>query len=156
MTINGLSDTPLKPTILEKVFDKYWGEFQERFDEIIASNPLPVENAKRDEEDVLSEVLTVVRSLDKRINRIEELDNKNKVSSNANERQRMKDYTIQLANMIAHGQSFEELRLLISKTGYSDAEIKNMIAEATNLASSTRIQPINVDMLEQLKVKFGK
>ncbi len=156
MTINSLSETPLKTSILEKVFDKYWDEFQERFNQIIATNPVPVEDTKRDEEDVLSEVLNVVRSLDKRINRIEELDIKSKHSVNTNEMLRMKEYTNRLANMIAHGQPYEELRLYASKMGYSESDIKYMIAEATRISGSSRPQPINKDIIEELKIKFGK
>jgi len=156
MTINSLSESPLKPSILEKVFDKYWSEFQERFDQILATNPVPTENTKRDEEDVLSEVLNVVRSLDKRINKIEELDNKQKLSSSTSDRLRTKEHTFRIANMIMHGQSAEEIRSYVSRLGFSDSEVKNMIAEATTIAHATRPQPVNNDMLEELKLKFGK
>lgn len=156
MTINNLSESPLKPFILEKVFDKYWSEFQERFNQILATNAVPIENTKRDEEDVLSEVLNVVRSLDKRINRIEEQDIRVKTSISFADRQRTLDMTNRLASMIIRGEKLEDVRNIAAQPGFTDAEVKAMIANAINLANAKNTQPVSNDMLEQLKVKFGK
>lgn len=70
-TINSLSETPLRPQILDKVFEKYWPEFESKFDAILAEEPTRTTTSKRTQGDILSEILTTMRGLDGRMVRIE-------------------------------------------------------------------------------------
>ncbi|WP_288244983.1 hypothetical protein [uncultured Chryseobacterium sp.] len=71
-TINiTLKENSLKENILEKVFDTYWPQFEKDFNNII-KNTLDTEiEEKRSENDILLEVLTSIRTIDKRIRTIE-------------------------------------------------------------------------------------
>lgn len=75
-TINAtLKESALKEAILQKVFDTYWPQFESKFSKIIRETPEHQTEEKRDEIDVLTEVLSTVRGLDKRIRRIEDSGN---------------------------------------------------------------------------------
>jgi hypothetical protein len=71
-TINiSLGDKGLKDRVLEKVFDTYWPQFESAFKIALDRNP-PSEDVKpRSEENMLAEVLTSVRRLDRRMRDIE-------------------------------------------------------------------------------------
>lgn len=71
-TINSLSESPLKPAILEKVFEKYWPEFELKFDAILAEVQTQMPSPKRDQNDILTEILNTIRGLDRRMVRIED------------------------------------------------------------------------------------
>lgn len=69
---NRLGDNRLDPAILTKVLDTYWEQFQQRFDKIIADNPVTEKPKKREDRDLLSEILEHTRTLHSRLNRLEE------------------------------------------------------------------------------------
>lgn len=154
-TINSLSETPLKPNILEKVFEKYWPEFQENFDEIINTVPVVQEEIKRDEIDILSEILNTTRGLDKRIAAIENKGSSTSISQDSIAYQRSID---QIARMIINGQSILEIKGYASaKWGYSGAVLEKAIIHARDFVTRQEQRLENgTDMLQQLKDKFGK
>lgn len=71
-TLNAvLGDKSLKEKILENVFNTYWPQFNERFNEIISHVSEKAQMVKRTNDDILIELLSVTRSLEKRIRTIE-------------------------------------------------------------------------------------
>ncbi len=74
-TINAtLKEEALKEPILNKVFATYWPQFEERFAKIINDTPETAPSPKRDDGDILNEVLSTVRNLDKRIRNVENIE----------------------------------------------------------------------------------
>lgn len=74
-TINiSLKDKALKETTLEKVFDTYWEQFNEKFKAILKETPEGEVIETRSENDILLEVLSSVRMLDRRVRNIERDD----------------------------------------------------------------------------------
>ncbi|MFM5738568.1 toll/interleukin-1 receptor domain-containing protein [Aeromonas veronii] len=72
-TLNSrLGDNRLDPAILTKVFDTYWTQFEERFATVIVNTPLTEKPKSRPEKDILSEILDHTRTLNSRLNRLEE------------------------------------------------------------------------------------
>ncbi|WP_368165760.1 toll/interleukin-1 receptor domain-containing protein [Aeromonas sp. R9-1] len=69
---NRLGDNRLDSTILTKVLDTYWAQFEERFQKIIADTPVTEKPKARPEKDILSEILEHTRTLNSRLNRLEE------------------------------------------------------------------------------------
>ncbi len=75
-TINlSLKEKGLKETTLEKVFETYWKQFEDKFKVILKETPDTELEEARSENDILLEVLSSVRMMDKRIRRIESEDN---------------------------------------------------------------------------------
>ncbi len=73
LTINGsMGDRSLSDSILRQVYDTYWPKFEQSFADIMGRTPAPKEPKKRKEGEVLSEVLEAVRSMDRRMYRLEE------------------------------------------------------------------------------------
>lgn len=71
-TINlALKENALKENILEKVFDAYWSKFETDFNYIVTNTPDTEVEETRSENDILLEVLTSIRTIDKRIRTIE-------------------------------------------------------------------------------------
>lgn len=71
-TINlTLKEKALKESILAKVFDTYWGQFEEEFKKIISTTPEAEIQAKRKDNDIMLDVLSTVRMLDRRLRSIE-------------------------------------------------------------------------------------
>lgn len=74
-TINlSLKEDSLKESILEKVFNTYWEQFDAKFKDILKSTPDSEEVETRSENDILLEVLSSIRSMDRRMRRIEDND----------------------------------------------------------------------------------
>jgi hypothetical protein len=74
-TINlALKDESLKESILEKVFDTYWPQFEVSFEQILNETPHEEVEVSRSENDILIELLTSVRGIDRRIRAVENRD----------------------------------------------------------------------------------
>lgn len=70
-TINlSLKDKSLKENVLEKVFETYWPQFENKSNDILTEFPIDKKIEIRSESDILTEVLSSIRSLDRRINQI--------------------------------------------------------------------------------------
>lgn len=71
-TINlTLKEKALKESILAKVFDTYWEQFETDFKNIIKNTPEAEKAIKRNDNDIMLDVLSTVRMLDKRLRMIE-------------------------------------------------------------------------------------
>ncbi|UFH34928.1 toll/interleukin-1 receptor domain-containing protein [Flavobacterium acetivorans] len=71
-TINvALKEESLKESILEKVFDTYWPQFEETFKLIIKETPEMEVEEVRSENDILIELLSSVRGMDRRMRMVE-------------------------------------------------------------------------------------
>jgi hypothetical protein len=71
-TINlTLKEKALKESILAKVFDTYWSQFETDFKKIIETTPEAENQAKRKDNDIMLDVLSTVRILDRRLRSIE-------------------------------------------------------------------------------------
>lgn len=78
-TINSnILENPLSPQILDKIFDTYWNQFESKFNEIISTTQDVGIKEDRKVDDILLELLSTVRSFDKRLRNIESYNNEKK------------------------------------------------------------------------------
>ncbi len=72
-TLNSaLGDRRLEEEILDRVFDTNWPSFEEAFQKCLSSNPASATDPPRPESDILSEILENSRSLQHRMDRLEQ------------------------------------------------------------------------------------
>lgn len=78
-----LGESALESSVLERVFNLHWKIFKEEFDKIIKETEVQQkeEVTIRSEEDILSEILSITRSLDRRVSLVESRENKSKSNS---------------------------------------------------------------------------
>lgn len=112
-TINlTLKENALKESVLSKVFDTYWPQFECDFKEIISTTPETEVISKRKDNDIMLDVLSTVRLLDKRLRNIE--GNSERISVINNEKEVIKlnymaDVSLrdQVRKAVEHGISDE-------------------------------------------------
>jgi len=120
-----LGDKGLKEKVLEQVFKTYWPSFKSKFQEIIQEIPA-VEEERRTEDDILKELLSLTRNMDKRIRNLEvdKIDKKKFSSSNSLKvNSEIKDY---LKRSITQGESegrIIDTLMTVFGFGKLDAEI---------------------------------
>lgn len=68
---NSLQDKALKEKVLEQVFLTYWPQFDKSFKAIIKNTPVTEVVEKRSEDDMLAEILTTTRSMERRVRSLE-------------------------------------------------------------------------------------
>ena len=68
---NSLAERGLKEKILEQVFETYWPKFESDFNKVVESTPLTEPVIERTEDDILNEILTTTRSMDRRVRDLE-------------------------------------------------------------------------------------
>lgn len=68
---NALGEQGLKEKTLEKVYETYWPQFSEEFSRILDSTSSVEEVVERTEDDLLKEILSNTRALERRIRHIE-------------------------------------------------------------------------------------
>lgn len=73
-----LKENALSERIIERVFELYWPEFEKEFNKIIQNTPVLEIPVKRNNEDIMGEILNSVRSFDKRLRSIERNYSRNK------------------------------------------------------------------------------
>ncbi|MDI3429772.1 MULTISPECIES: toll/interleukin-1 receptor domain-containing protein [Aeromonas] len=71
---NRLENQALDPRILEAVFNTYWEQFEQGFLAILERTENPETPAPRSDQDLLSEILDITRSLNNRVNKIEKIN----------------------------------------------------------------------------------
>ena len=77
-TLNSsLGENSLREKVLEQVFNTYWPQFEDGFAKALKENPAGEHTPPRTEEDILSEVLRTVRTLDRRVRSIERTESLN-------------------------------------------------------------------------------
>jgi hypothetical protein len=77
-----LGEKALKEKVLSQVFETYWPEFERQLKQILSENPNEEEEEMRSEDDILRELLSLTRNLDKRIRNLEYENKDKKDSSN--------------------------------------------------------------------------
>ncbi len=71
-TLNSsLKEKALKEKILEQVFDTYWPQFEAQFNSILQDHPVGEQVKKREENDILLEILSSTRSMERRVRDLE-------------------------------------------------------------------------------------
>lgn len=69
---NSLGEDALKQQVLERVFDTYWPQFESQFRDIIENTPVThSKSVKRDNVQIMDEILSAVRSMDRRLRDVE-------------------------------------------------------------------------------------
>ncbi|EDN58054.1 conserved hypothetical protein [Vibrio antiquarius] len=68
---NSLKDRGLKEKTLELVFETYWPKFESEFQQILKLTPQAAHAQKRSEDDILLEILSSTRAMEKRVRNIE-------------------------------------------------------------------------------------
>ncbi|MEH6345017.1 MAG: hypothetical protein V7785_08030 [Bermanella sp.] len=129
-TINDcLGEKALDERILEQVFDTYWPQFEEKFNDALVENPPNEVVPPRSEQDILSEILSNTRSFG---NRIRDLESESKYKT---KRLKRIDYDKTLRRKI---------RDLFDIEGYTKQKITDMLVSdeisiqyAETLVSST-------------------
>ncbi|WP_429011697.1 toll/interleukin-1 receptor domain-containing protein [Aeromonas veronii] len=109
---NRLGDNRLDSAILTKVLDTYWAQFEERFQKIIADTPVTEKPKARPDKDILSEILEHTRTLNSRLNRLEEGKRPNRDVTTAkgiNIPLEIRDISIECISMHKNGKSIEEI-----------------------------------------------
>jgi hypothetical protein len=82
LTLNkSLKERSLKEKVLEEVFETYWPKFEEKFQKIINIKEEVSTQDQRSENDILIEILSATRSMDRRIRLIE--DDRHRTKSRA-------------------------------------------------------------------------
>ncbi|NOR70951.1 MAG: TIR domain-containing protein [Methylomarinum sp.] len=72
-TLNSsLGEHSLREKVLEQVFNTYWPQFEKGFELALKENPIGEHVVARTEENILSEVLRTVRTLDRRVRTMEQ------------------------------------------------------------------------------------
>lgn len=138
-TINrALGENSLKDNILEKVFNTYWPQFEEKFEEILklteTNNPIP----SRSEESLLTEILDSIRRIDHRVRGIEQFN----VSSN-HYFDTIKDtprasissqieLKIIVRDMIEEGIDLALIKNFLRQEGLSERSVQRMVNEVIN------------------------
>ena len=69
---NSLKEKGLKEKILDQVFNTYWPQFYSEFQKIITDTPAVETVEKRTDDDILLEILTATRSMNKRVRLLEQ------------------------------------------------------------------------------------
>ena len=137
-TINlTLKDKKLKESILSKVFDTYWEQFENSFNEIIKNTLASEVKEERKEDEILVDVLNTVRSLEKQIRNIESNSSRNEVvnilnnaEGNRNIRLRRRSNSISnnqiLNNFLLLGLKKEEIIERFIRRGLNIEEIEEL------------------------------
>lgn len=68
---NSLGDKSLRESILQNVFDTYWPQFEKDFKKVIKETKDEDIEVERPETEVLGDVLSTIRNIDRRMRRIE-------------------------------------------------------------------------------------
>ena len=79
---NALGDQGLKEKTLEKVFETYWPQFESEFKHILETTSTATIVEERTEDDLLKEILSNTRALERRVRSIESPDVINRRQSN--------------------------------------------------------------------------
>lgn len=65
-SLNEILATALKPAVLQRTFDKFWPELETKFQAIRDSEPETTPRQERTTDEMLKEILTIVRGIDAR------------------------------------------------------------------------------------------
>lgn len=131
-------ENALKESILSKVFDTYWPQFEDSFKKIIETTPETSVVTKRKNDDIMLDVLSTVRMLDRRLRTMESnYDRQLSISekdSNNNEGMTPSEVRTNIRGFIKQEVPDEViLDILTSNTGLSRSYIRREIEKAKML-----------------------
>lgn len=131
-TLNSsLKERALKEKILEQVFDTYWPKFEESFKQILKDYPITGEVEKRSDDDILLEILSTTRGMDRRIRALES-DRTNMSASESFKKKIRNSMAIkkQITMHLEHGLPPEIVReIIVKETGAPLSFIDSTINE---------------------------
>lgn len=108
-TINRcLGETSLDEPVLRNVFETYWPQFDERFQAILKTTPDPVNEVRRQDSDILSELLDTTRQLASRIGEMERLGGK-KISKLSSKHYRSSSNPLTKENLITTIRQYKKM-----------------------------------------------
>jgi hypothetical protein len=133
-TLNNSLDNSLRESILQNVFDTYWPQFEKDFKSIMKSTSDEEVKIERTENEVLGDVLSTIRNVDRRLRRIE-TDSDHSSSNNEKRSSRYSKYI---------PQDIAKKRIItLIGAGLSDEEImKSLTGEVPNIWMSKNISDI--------------
>ena len=142
-TINdSLNGSTLKESVLLKVFETYWPQFEKEFNIILSSTSETEINITRNDTEILLDVLSTVRSLDKRIRNVETSIGKGTFVGNNNLK---KDYIMpsamrmRIKNMLESEISEDEIiEHLTDGFMYSDIIVKREIDKVKKIMENQK------------------
>jgi hypothetical protein len=130
-TINvALKDESLKESILEKVFETYWPQFEKEFKTIIKETPEVELEETRSENDILVELLSSVRGMDRRMRTVEnsERHQSNIRESDSNrDRPRAADTERMIIDMLKNNMSPELIQEIMDDRRIPSGFVKKTI-----------------------------
>lgn len=130
---NGVEANRLDPIILDRIFETYWPQFEQGFAKIIKENPVNTVVEPRDEKDILSEILSTMRGMSKRVG---DLESQNYASNRDNINGRKQGLTVGdviARNIIGSAIGSQENSSLTHfaldelKKGASEDEVRKML-----------------------------
>lgn len=117
-TINASLETEaLSSKILDNVFETYWPQFEAAYQNIIQDTPEVIVKEKRNKDDILLEVLSSVRSMDKRMRTIEDDQGFRTINGNFEKSNAATEILIKIENLKMAGLTDAEIRSAISPSG---------------------------------------
>ncbi|TZF85819.1 TIR domain-containing protein (plasmid) [Pedobacter sp. BS3] len=145
-TINlSLKENALKESILSKVFDTYWSQFEIDFQEIIVSTPETEVVTKRKDNDIMLDVLSTVRILDKRLRNIESnnerqiIFSENEIIRREPERLNLGELKMQIQNYLEQELPEELILSILSEKGtYPRSIIRREMERGKSLIESRK------------------
>ncbi|MDB6154771.1 MAG: hypothetical protein JWL90_3224 [Chthoniobacteraceae bacterium] len=130
-TINSvLGDKALSPTVLERVFETYWPQFEEKFKAVLESVPYLADETPQPKEALLEEILTTMRGLERQVR---QLESKSAAAVKESSISRRKNSPIisspfhVINDGLAADLNIEDIVRNLIATGYSDEAIENAI-----------------------------
>lgn len=144
-TINlTLKDKALKESILAKVFDTYWQQFEIDFKKIIETTPEAEIQAKRKDNDIMLDVLSTVRMLDRRLRSIESNNERQYLTDkelNSNDSISLKELRMTIQNLIEQELPDQViLDILSEKSGVPRLVIRKELDRYRDLRESKNIK----------------
>lgn len=131
-TINStLEDKKLTEKILEKVFETYWPQFNNSFKEIIKNTKEGEVIETRSENDILIEVLSSIRSMDRRMRFVENktIHNINKNHNSIEKRPDKYEAEKILRELVESGMSPENIMIEMRNLRIPSSFIKRKVSE---------------------------
>lgn len=113
-TLNStLGEHSLREKVLEQVFNTYWPQFEEGYIEALKEYPVGEQVVSRSEESILSEVLRTIRTLDRRIRKMEQgkpnIENKNIIFHAEKEKLSRRNLNEKIRDLIMSNVSLESV-----------------------------------------------
>ncbi|GMQ24578.1 hypothetical protein Aoki45_12600 [Algoriphagus sp. oki45] len=123
-TINlSLKEHALKESILLKVFETYWAQFETDFQDILTNTPETEVVTKRKDNDIMLDVLSTVRQLDKRLRNIESTNERqiifteNEILRREPDRMSLSELRVQIQNLLEQELPEEIIMSILSEKG---------------------------------------